>query len=125
MAHTTLYLERTIDSSHVIPDHPGKCGRLHGHTYRFEVWVSGPVGDDGMVLDFYEIKRLIDAWDHQHLNDIVEFVPTAELLADNMQQSILALARARGAGPSAYGCIVKLWETPSSWAQVGALTDVG
>lgn len=128
MAHTIIYLERSIDASHVIPDHPGKCGRLHGHTYRFEVWLSGPVaGGDGMLVDFYEIKRQIDAWDHRHLNDMVDFVPTAELLAAEMQRRILALvsgptdadADAAAADASTVGCLVRLWETAGSYAQVG------
>lgn len=125
MAHTIIYLERSIDASHVIPGHPGKCARLHGHTYRFEVWISGPVsGPDGMLVDFYEIKRQIDEWDHRHLNDIVDFVPTAELLAAEMQRRIVRLVRDRvgddddGAAWQA-GCLVRLWETPGAYAQVG------
>ncbi|MCW2928452.1 MAG: Queuosine biosynthesis protein QueD, partial [Thermoleophilia bacterium] len=91
MAHTILHFERTIDSSHVIPGHPGKCARLHGHTYRFQVWVSGPVDEStGMLVDFYDLKQEIDAWDHRHLNDEVAFVPTAELLATEMRRRILA-----------------------------------
>jgi 6-pyruvoyltetrahydropterin/6-carboxytetrahydropterin synthase len=121
MAATILHLERTIDSSHVIPGHPGKCGRLHGHTYRFQVWMSGnvPVDGDGMLVDFYDIKRAIDEWDHRHLNDIVTFVPTAELLAAEMQRRIMALLNDRNVEQA--GCIVRLWETPTSWAQVGEL----
>ena len=122
MADTVLYLERTIDASHVIPDHPGKCGRLHGHTYRFEVWMSGdvPPDGDGMLIDFYDVKQAIDEWDHRHLNDLVSFVPTAELLAAEMQRRISALLEARSVIRA--GCVVRLWETPSSWAQVGELS---
>lgn len=125
MAHTIIHLERSIDASHVIPGHPGKCGRLHGHTYRFEVWLSGDVTtDDGMLVDFYEVKQLIDEWDHRHLNDLVEFVPTAELLAAEMQRRLLALVRSRvGTEPEAgAGALVRLWETASSYAEVGFLT---
>jgi 6-pyruvoyltetrahydropterin/6-carboxytetrahydropterin synthase len=124
MAHTVLYLERTIDASHVIPGHPGKCGRLHGHTYRFEVWISGDVAEtgDGMLVDFYDVKREIDAWDHRHLNDEVDFVPTAELLAAEMQRRLLALVAERGASAEAgAGVLVRLWETPTAYAQVGYL----
>lgn len=126
MPHATLHLERTIDSSHVIPGHPGKCGRLHGHTYRFQVWISGPVDEaDGMLVDFYDVKGLIDAWDHRHLNDEVDFVPTAELLAVEMRRRILAAVLARvGAGNPEAGTVavlVRLWETPSGYAQVGWL----
>lgn len=125
MAHAVLHFERAIDSSHVIPGHPGKCARLHGHTYRFQVWVSGPVEEtSGMLVDFYELKREIDAWDHRHLNDEVDFVPTAELLAVEMRRRVLTAVLAR-VGPSRIdevGVLLRLWETPSGYAQVGWLT---
>jgi len=125
VSHTVLHFERTIDSSHVIPDHPGKCARLHGHTYRFQVWASGPVDPEtGMLVDFFELKRAIDAWDHRHLNDEVDFVPTAELLAAQMRVRLLDIVRA-GVGErrrDEVGLLLRLWETPSSYAQVGWLT---
>lgn len=31
--------------------------RLHGHNYRVSVRMEGPVGDDGYVVDFGDIKR--------------------------------------------------------------------
>lgn len=31
--------------------------RLHGHNYRMSVRIEGPVGDDGYVVDFGDIKR--------------------------------------------------------------------
>ncbi|MCW2974389.1 MAG: Queuosine biosynthesis protein QueD [Thermoleophilia bacterium] len=125
MAHTVLHLERTIDSSHVIPNHPGKCARLHGHTYRFQVWISGPVSDaTGMLIDFFDVKAAIDAWDHRHLNDEVAFIPTAELLAAEMRRRLLEVARAQLGSDRAdeVGVLLRLWETPSGYAQVGWLT---
>jgi 6-pyruvoyltetrahydropterin/6-carboxytetrahydropterin synthase len=125
MAHTVLHFERTIDSSHVIPGHPGKCARLHGHTYRFQVWVSGPVdGDRAMLVDFFDLKSEIDAWDHRHLNDEVEFVPTAELLAAEMRRRIRArvVAEVGDDRVDEVGVLLRLWETPSGYAQVGWLT---
>lgn len=125
MGHAVLHFERTIDSSHQIPGHPGKCARLHGHTYRFQVWVSGPVdAETGMLVDFYDLKQLIDAWDHRHLNDEVEFVPTAELLAQEMRRRILGatIARIGPARAEQVGVLLRLWETPSGYAQVGWLT---
>jgi 6-pyruvoyltetrahydropterin/6-carboxytetrahydropterin synthase len=125
MAHTVLHFERTIDSSHVIPGHPGKCARLHGHTYRFQVWLSGPVDETtGMLVDFFDLKREIDAWDHRHLNDEVDFVPTAELLAAEMRRRVLVVALAQVGEDRAdeVGVLLRLWETPSGYAQVGWLT---
>ncbi|MBC7462139.1 MAG: 6-carboxytetrahydropterin synthase [Thermoleophilia bacterium] len=125
MPHTVLHLERTIDSSHVIPNHPGKCARLHGHTYRFQVWISGPVsGETGMLIDFFDVKAAIDAWDHRHLNDEVAFIPTAELLAAEMRRRLLDVARGQLGADRAdeVGVLLRLWETPSGYAQVGWLT---
>src|SRR5713101_4826664 len=110
MSQTTLYFERTIDASHVIPGHPGKCGGLHGHTYRFEVWLRGEVNpEDGMLVDFDDVKRAIDEWDHRHLNDVVPFVPTAEMLAAEMRRRLLAVLRDRGDGQDGGRCVVRLW----------------
>lgn len=68
----------------VPPGH--KCAREHGHSYRITVVVSGPVGLDGMVIDFAQIndavKPLIDQLDHHRLNDLKGLEnPTAENLA--------------------------------------------
>jgi 6-pyruvoyltetrahydropterin/6-carboxytetrahydropterin synthase len=124
MPVVTIHLERSFDASHVIPGHPGKCGRLHGHTYRAQVWLRGPVGEDGMVVDFYDVKELIDRWDHRHLNDEVEFVPTAELLAADLHSRLVDVLRTRAAGregADAVACRVRLWETASSYAQAGVI----
>lgn len=59
---------------------------MHGHSYRLEVGVRGPIQTEGpargMIEDFDEIRRVvreavIDVLDHQTLNDIIEN-PTAE-----------------------------------------------
>ncbi|UWZ36403.1 6-carboxytetrahydropterin synthase [Dactylosporangium roseum] len=47
----------------------GNRPRLHGHTYRLEVTITGPVGTNGIVIDFADLKSaveraLIDRLDH-------------------------------------------------------------
>jgi 6-pyruvoyltetrahydropterin/6-carboxytetrahydropterin synthase len=75
-----------FEAAHVLPFHPGKCARMHGHSYRLEVAVRGPIQSDGpargMIEDFDTIKQIvrreaIDVLDHQNLNDLIEN-PTAE-----------------------------------------------
>lgn len=77
-----------FEAAHVLPHHPGKCSRLHGHSYRLEVFVEGPVQEhgpaSGMVEDFDVIarivrERVIDRLDHRSLNDLLEN-PTSELI---------------------------------------------
>jgi 6-pyruvoyltetrahydropterin/6-carboxytetrahydropterin synthase len=100
----------TFDAAHMLPWHPGRCRNLHGHTYRLEVTVEGPIGPNGIVLDFADLddvvqRIVIDRFDHTYLNDVLDN-PTAELIAADawkmLEASGLALARLR------------LWETPDS-----------
>ena len=78
-----------FEAAHVLPHHPGKCGRLHGHSYRVDVAVAGPLAvagpARGMVMDFDALssvvrERVIDRLDHTSLNDVIEN-PTAERIA--------------------------------------------
>lgn len=63
----------TFEASHVLPKHPGKCSRLHGHSWVLTVTVMGPIDPEtGLVMDFGELKdvvqrMIIDKVDHQHL----------------------------------------------------------
>lgn len=80
-----LSKEFIFDAAHRITDYQGKCEKLHGHTYRLKVTVKGDIKDDGMVIDFAVIKRVvqekvIDKLDHSYLNDFFEN-PTTENVA--------------------------------------------
>jgi 6-pyruvoyltetrahydropterin/6-carboxytetrahydropterin synthase len=79
----------TIEAAHRLPNVPAghKCSRLHGHSFRIEVHVGGPVDPStGWVMDFADLKRafvpLFDQLDHQYLNDLEGLSnPTSENLA--------------------------------------------
>lgn len=45
-----------FNAAHFIA-YPGFRERLHGHNYRVSVRIEGPVGRDGYVVDFGDIKR--------------------------------------------------------------------
>ncbi|WP_256792966.1 6-carboxytetrahydropterin synthase QueD [Terrabacter sp. Ter38] len=90
MSHTAeIYREFTFESAHRLPNVPQnhKCGRLHGHSYRVQVHVTGIVGaQTGWVQDFGDIKAafkpLEDQLDHNYLNEIDGLEnPTSEVLA--------------------------------------------
>lgn len=78
-----------IEAAHWLPNVPEghKCARMHGHSFRIEVHVSGEVGErSGWVMDFADLKRafqpLFDQLDHRCLNDIEGLEnPTSENLA--------------------------------------------
>lgn len=78
--------EFVFHAAHNLNDYKGKCENLHGHTYRLRVEISGQVREDGMVMDFTELKRIveecvIDVVDHAYLNDILERQSSLERLA--------------------------------------------
>lgn len=75
----------TFDAAHFLPNYYGKCERMHGHTYQLEVTVEGPIGENGLVIDFVILKKMVkekvlDKLDHQIINDVME-VPSAENVA--------------------------------------------
>lgn len=64
-------------------DYESKCSNLHGHNWIITVYCkSKELDQNGMVIDFTKIKKAVhDKLDHQYLNDIVPFNPTAENMA--------------------------------------------
>jgi 6-pyruvoyltetrahydropterin/6-carboxytetrahydropterin synthase len=84
-----IFKEFTFEAAHRLPNVPDghKCGRLHGHTFRVEVFVRGPVGEEtGWIIDFAEIKEKFDPLykrlDHYYLNEVEGLEnPTSEMLA--------------------------------------------
>lgn len=78
-----------IEAAHRLPNVPAgqKCGRLHGHSFKIEIYVSGEVGkESGWVLDFADIKIVFQPFyeqlDHNYLNEIEGLEnPTSENLA--------------------------------------------
>lgn len=84
--------EFRFEASHVLPNHKGKCSRLHGHSWRGTVYVQGNYlqekgSSSGMVVDYADIsshlKPLIETYlDHYHLNDTLGTEnPTSEVVA--------------------------------------------
>lgn len=106
----------TFEAAHQLPWHSGKCRELHGHGYRLEVTVEGPVGEHGIVVDFADLRavvhrEVVSRYDHRYLNDLLPN-PTAELLAHEVWK------RLEAAGLDVTR--LRLWETPDSWVEVGA-----
>jgi 6-pyruvoyltetrahydropterin/6-carboxytetrahydropterin synthase len=84
-----LFKEFRFEAAHRLPEAPEghKCARLHGHSFRFEVHVEGPVDPvTGWVRDFADLAAAagpwVDALDHRYLNEIDGLAnPTSEVLA--------------------------------------------
>ena len=68
MLKTRIRLTKSfhIEMAHALRDYDGKCRFVHGHTFGLEVTVRGETKQEeshpknGMVLDFGDIKRLVN-----------------------------------------------------------------
>ncbi len=84
-----IFKSITFESAHFLPNVPEghKCGRLHGHSFRVEIHVSGPLDPHtGWVVDFADVKAafkpLFEQLDHHYLNEIEGLEnPTSEVIA--------------------------------------------
>lgn len=107
-----------FEAAHHLPDYEGACNRLHGHSYKLQVTVSGSVDEmSGMIVDFGVLKtvvneQIVNRYDHQYLNDFFK-KPTAE----NMVQSFFRELSYKFSNMGLTLESVKLWETESSFAE--------
>ncbi len=122
-----LMVRRQFDAAHHLEGHPGRCARLHGHTWLVEVLVAGgELDESGMLMDFHELQKLVEDvvkdLDHQYLNDLDFFRqpgretnPTAENIARFVYRRLKA-----SLGKSGLRLVkVKIWESPDAWASYG------
>lgn len=145
----TITRKLEFDAGHRIPDHRSQCRNLHGHRYVLEITLAGEVSresgasDNGMVMDFADVKalaneHLVSVWDHaflvyegdtavrnfletmpDHKTVVFDRVPTVENLA------AAAFDKLSGVFDTHYGhdlrlVRLRLYETPNCWSEVTA-----
>lgn len=97
-----------FEASHQLPEHDGKCQRLHGHSWvgylileGSELIADGP--KQGMLIDYGDvgaaIKPVVEKYlDHWHLNESTGLInPTSEQIARwvyNLMKPILPMLKA-------------------------------
>lgn len=101
----TLWKEFTFEAAHRLPNVPAghKCARLHGHSFRLEIHLEGPVDPHtGMLVDYADIKAafrpLEDQLDHHYLNEVPGLEnPTSENIVrwvwEHLEQTLPFLSR--------------------------------
>jgi 6-pyruvoyltetrahydropterin/6-carboxytetrahydropterin synthase len=113
-----LRIEAEFDAAHKIEGYEGKCARLHGHTYKVQVFVvAKEVGPIGISFDLRllkeKLRKITEKLDHSFLNELEELGnPTVENISkyiflnmkDNLPNGVI-LERTR------------VWETPRSWCE--------
>jgi 6-pyruvoyltetrahydropterin/6-carboxytetrahydropterin synthase len=103
-------------SSHILKNHQGKCGTLHGHQYEVELTIRAPyeeIEEDpcNFLIDLYDFDKIwkgIFPSDHVNINEITgEDNPSIEFLSKWIYDKIkLSL-------PEIYS--VKIYETPTNY----------
>jgi len=114
---TTLTKSLWFDAAHWLPTFPEghKCQRLHGHSFRVDVVLTGETQEpQGYLVDYGQIKQVaqeaIDQLDHRLLNDIEGLTnPTAEHIAKWLYERIEPKLPQLAA--------IRVHETPSSVAE--------
>ena len=130
----------TFDAGHRLSQYDGKCFKLHGHTYKLEITVSGQIDSIGMVIDFNIIKDIYKtevepSFDHKTLlnkndelnlklfKDVptdwitwVNYNPTAENIVLDIATILYQSLHTHH--PHITLTQVVLWETPTSFATV-------
>jgi len=112
-----LRVESTFDAAHKLVGYKGKCARLHGHTWKVEVFVVGEkLNDIGILADFKilkdRLKEIIEKFDHSLLNDFKEIGnPTVENLSRYIFQNLRDLPKNVKLEK------VRVWESEKNWGE--------
>jgi 6-pyruvoyltetrahydropterin/6-carboxytetrahydropterin synthase len=104
---------REFSAAHQLRLYDGSLEPLHGHNWRVKVTVTSERLDAiGVVMDFHELERLLDAivapWHNTHLNEQPPFAselnPTTEHVAFHIGKTLKLPAGVRVSS-------VDVWET--------------
>lgn len=92
MPRYRLEKDFVFEAAHQLPNHDGKCKRLHGHSWKGTAILEGDTlhtegHKDGMLVDYGDVgrvvNRIVDQYlDHYCLNDSLAMKnPTSENIA--------------------------------------------
>jgi 6-pyruvoyltetrahydropterin/6-carboxytetrahydropterin synthase len=109
--------------AHNLSGYNGKCSNVHGHTASLEIEIEKPPRGftvyKGMIMDFGEIKRIVqekivDVLDHKYLNEDIEHFTAINPTAENIVTWILYELE-----PIFENGLVRIrfYETPTSYAE--------
>ena len=127
--------EFSWEMGHRLPFHTGKCKNLHGHSYKCMVELTGDPDKNGMVMDYYDLKKVVepilDELDHSFMvykNDfemidaleklnsrkvVVEFETTAE----NICIYLLNKIKSSKLPQNIHSLKIRVLETENSYAE--------
>lgn len=123
------------EMGHRLPEHFGKCKNIHGHSYKMIVELEGDVENSGMVMDYYDLKKIvnpvIDQLDHAFMvfkedkeiisfldkmnskKVVVEFQSTVENICTYLLQKLITAEMP----PNVHKIKVRVYETHDDYAE--------
>ena len=109
---------RTFSAAHALRLYDNSLEPVHGHNWRVRVTVASRDLDPiGVVMDFHELERLVDAilapWHNRHLN---ECPPFAQGLNPSAENVVLHIGRSLKLPPKVRLRGVEVWETDTNRA---------
>ena len=124
------------EMGHRLPEHFGLCKNIHGHSYKMIVELEGDLNEQGMIIDFYELEKiinpLVEELDHAFMVNkddkvvmeflgnmnskkvIVDFESTVENICTYISERII-----KGSLPkNVISVSVRVYETADAYAEV-------
>lgn len=123
------------EMGHRLPEHFDKCKNVHGHSYKMLVELEGDVLENGMVMDYYDLKKkvdpLVENLDHafmiykedKEIIDLLEKMKSKKLVVDfqstveNICKYFLMEIRKIKFPPNIYKVNVRVYETYDDYAE--------
>ena len=121
MAVFEITTTRTFSAAHQLRLYDGSLEPLHGHNWRVKVTVSAAKLDAiGVVMDFHELERLVDAvtglLHNRHLNEVAPFNSELNPSAENVALYVGRALATRLPRDVRLAC-VEVWETDENSAR--------
>jgi 6-pyruvoyltetrahydropterin/6-carboxytetrahydropterin synthase len=131
------------EMGHRLPEHFDKCKNIHGHSYKMLIEIEGDVMDNGMVMDYYDLKKIINPivedLDHAFLvykedKDTIEFLnkmKSKKVVADfqstveNICRYFLNEIRKINFPPNIKQVKVRVYETHDDYAEESMVIHPG
>lgn len=127
--YATLCKQFTFDAAHCLDRLPAdhKCHRMHGHTYRVDITITGPADKNGFVIDYAVMdemwRPLHEQLDHRVLNDVEGLeIPSTENVGAWIHNHLIGTGLVGGVSncndmPALTS--VRVHESTSTWCEVG------
>ena len=138
-----LSLKHHFDSAHLLDNYNGACNNLHGHRWEIQVDLESSHLINDMIIDFKDLKALINRFDHKTLlHDceenkliivalqeskkeiiVVPFKPTAENLVKHFHDCVMEYYKeelAQNGKDPMFKLYITLWESPNASVSYGS-----